>query len=113
MDSPSSGVVGYFPQLKKLPPHNHDGTGSVHVYVPWWKYDRTNKFLRGYHIEVYGGRNMPRVEMFNGMDGPLSFHLELALRLNSEREGTGVHPRGIIDGDGQCFSQYATPHLTR
>lgn len=73
MDSPSSGVVGYFPQLKKLPPHNHDGTGSVHVYVPWWKYNRTNKFLRGYHIEVYGGRTMPRVGMFNevmqGIDG--------------------------------------------
>ncbi len=67
MDSPSSSVVGYFPQLTKLPRHNHDGTGSVHVYVPWWKYDRKNKFLRGYHVEIYGGRNMPRVEMFNGV----------------------------------------------
>jgi choline dehydrogenase-like flavoprotein len=65
MDSPSSGVTGYFPQLAKLPPHNHDGTGSVHVYVPWWKYERKNDFLRGYHIEVYGGRLMPRVGMFN------------------------------------------------
>src|SRR3984957_13989306 len=61
METAASGVVGYFPQLAKLPPHNHDGTGSVHVYTPWWKYDRTNKFLRGYHIEVYGGRTMPRV----------------------------------------------------
>jgi choline dehydrogenase-like flavoprotein len=67
MDTPSSGVVGYFPQLAKLPPHNHDGTGSVHVYVPWWKYTQTNKFLRGYHIEIYGGRTMPRVDMFNGV----------------------------------------------
>jgi choline dehydrogenase-like flavoprotein len=67
MDTPGSGVVGYFPQLAKLPAHNHDGTGSVHVYVPWWKYDRTNKFLRGYHVEIYGGRNMPRTGMFNGV----------------------------------------------
>jgi len=65
MDTPSSGVVGHFPQLARIPPHNHDGTGSVHVYVPWWKYDRKNKFLRGYHIEIYGGRNMPSVGMFH------------------------------------------------
>ena len=64
METPASGVVGYFPQLTRIPPHNHDGTGSVHVYVPWWKYERKNKFLRGYHIEVYGGRTMPRVGMF-------------------------------------------------
>jgi choline dehydrogenase-like flavoprotein len=64
MDSPSSGVTGYFPELAKLPAHNHDGTGSVHVYVPWWKYERKNDFLGGYHIEIYGGRNMPRVGMF-------------------------------------------------
>jgi len=65
MDTPSTGVIGYFPQLAQLPPHNHDGTGSVHVYVPWWKYDRKNDFLGGYHIEVYGGRNMPAVGMFD------------------------------------------------
>jgi choline dehydrogenase-like flavoprotein len=67
MDSAASGVVGYFPQLTRVPPHNHDGTGSVHVYVPWWKYDRKNKFQRGYHIEIYGGRTMPRVGMFQGV----------------------------------------------
>jgi hypothetical protein len=27
MDTPSTGVIGYFPQLAQLPPHNHDGTG--------------------------------------------------------------------------------------
>src|ERR1700761_6206375 len=67
MDSASSGVVGYFPQLTKLPAHNHDGTGSVYVYVPWWKYDRKNNFAGGYHVEIYGGRNMPRVGMFRGV----------------------------------------------
>jgi choline dehydrogenase-like flavoprotein len=65
METPSSGVIGHFPQLAQLSPHNHDGTGSVHVYVPWWKYDRKNDFLGGYHIEVYGGRNMPAVGMFD------------------------------------------------
>jgi choline dehydrogenase-like flavoprotein len=67
MDTTSNGVIGYFPQLTKMPPHNHDGTGSVHVYVPWWKYNQKNEFLRGYHIEIYGGRLMPQVGMFRGV----------------------------------------------
>jgi choline dehydrogenase-like flavoprotein len=67
MDTTSNGVIGYFPQLTKVAPHNHDGTGSVHVYVPWWKYNQKNKFLRGYHVEIYGGRLMPHVGMFRGI----------------------------------------------
>ena len=67
MDSAASGVIGYLPQISKLPPHNHDGTGSIHVYVPWWKYQRNNKFQRGYHIEIYGGPSMPRVGMFDSV----------------------------------------------
>lgn len=67
METTASGVVGHFPQLANLPPHNHDGAGSVHMYVPWWRYDRRNEFLRGYHIEIYGGRNMPAVGMFHGV----------------------------------------------
>jgi len=59
-----------------MPPHNHDGVGGMHMYVPWWKYDRKNEFLRGYHIELGGGRNMPGVGEF----GPLC----------EEYEGYGV-----------------------
>ena len=64
MDSVGSDGYGYFPQMEKIPPHNHDGTGGMHVYVPWWKYDRRNDFPRGYHIEMGGGRDMPGVGMF-------------------------------------------------
>ena len=39
----------------------------MHMYVPWWKFDRKNDFLRGYHIEVGGGRNMPGVGEFDGV----------------------------------------------
>ena len=46
---------GYFPHLEKMPPHNHDGVGGMHLYMPWWKFDRKNDFLRGYHIEFGGG----------------------------------------------------------
>lgn len=66
-DSVGSNGSGYFPQLEKVPPHNHDGVGGMHLYTPWWKYDRKNDFLRGYHIEFGGGRGMPRVGMFRGV----------------------------------------------
>jgi len=67
MDSVGSEGAGYFPQMEKVPPHNHDGTGGLHVYVPWWKYDRQNDFPRGYHIELGGGRDMPGFGMFHDL----------------------------------------------
>jgi choline dehydrogenase-like flavoprotein len=68
MDSVGSWGSGYFPQLENMPPHNHDGSGGnylPHVYMPWWKFDRKNDFLRGYHIEPGGGRFMPVVGQFD------------------------------------------------
>ena len=65
-DSVGSDAYGYFPQLEKIPRHNHDGTGGMHMYMPWWKYDRRNDFLRGYHIEFGGGLDMPGVGEFHG-----------------------------------------------
>jgi choline dehydrogenase-like flavoprotein len=64
-DSVGADGMGYFPQMEKIPPHNHDGVGGMHVYIPWWKYDRKNDFPRGYHIEIWGGRHMPAVGMFH------------------------------------------------
>jgi len=64
-DSVGSDGWGIVPQLEKMPPHNHDGVGGMHMYIPWWKFDRQNDFPRGYHIEFGGGRNMPGVGMFN------------------------------------------------
>ncbi len=61
MDTVGSDGGGYFPQLEKMPAHNHDGVGGMHMYLPWWKFDRKNDFLRGYHTEFGGGRGMPGV----------------------------------------------------
>ena len=66
-DSVGSDGGGYFPQMEKVPPHNHDGVGGMHLYVPWWKFDRQNDFPRGYHIEMWGGRGMPGIGMFHGV----------------------------------------------
>ena len=66
-DSVGSSGYGHFPQLEKMPPHNHDGVGGMHMYMPWWKFDRKNDFPRGYHIEFGGGYEMPGVGMFDGL----------------------------------------------
>jgi choline dehydrogenase-like flavoprotein len=75
-DSVGSSLAGHFPQLEKVPPHNHDGVGGMHMYMPWWRFGQKNDFLRGYHIEFGGGRNMPSVGSFDGV--------------NAEHEGYGV-----------------------
>ena len=66
-DSVGSSGGGVFPQLTKMPPHNHDGVGGMHMYMPWWKFDRKNEFLRGYHIEFGGGRTLPGVGEFHSL----------------------------------------------
>jgi len=66
-DSVGSDGEGYVPSMEKIPPHNHDGTGGMHLYIPWWKYDRHNDFPRGYHIEIGGGREMPSAGMFDDL----------------------------------------------
>jgi len=88
-DSVGSSGGGLFPQLTKMPPHNHDGVGGMHMYMPWWKFDRKNDFLRGYHIEFGGGRNMPGVGEF----GPLCEYVEgYGARLKQKcRESYGTY----------------------
>jgi choline dehydrogenase-like flavoprotein len=66
-DSVGSNVTGYFPQLASVAPHNHDGIGGMHMYMPWWRADQKNDFPRGYHIEFGGGRHMPGVGQWDGM----------------------------------------------
>lgn len=59
----ADGSVGYFPSMSMLPPHNEDGVGGMHLYMPWWNYQKQAKnqmpFARGFHIEFGGGRHMP------------------------------------------------------
>jgi choline dehydrogenase-like flavoprotein len=63
MDTVGAGVNGQIPLLENLPPHNDDGAGGGHVYSPWWLYKEQLAgklgFARGYHIEIYSGREMP------------------------------------------------------
>ena len=58
-DTTGAGVSGYIPALVDHVPHNDDGVGGMHVYMPWWLDNTKLDFPRGYHIEVYGGAGQP------------------------------------------------------
>jgi choline dehydrogenase-like flavoprotein len=67
-DTTGTDVSGYFPQLMDGLPHNEDGTGGLHLYMPWWLDDRKLDFPRGYHIEFWGGRGTPSYGALNGIE---------------------------------------------
>ncbi len=73
MDTVMSDVTGYMPQMMGLPPHNEDGVGGMHLYMPWWNCQQQQKhelpFSRGYHIEFDGGRQgMPMPGLLCGSE---------------------------------------------
>ncbi len=52
-------MAAHVPSLESRPAYNEDGTGNMHLYMPWWADNRKLDFPRGYHIEFGGGRGMP------------------------------------------------------
>ena len=72
MDTVGSDVSGYLPILEDMPPHNEDGVGGMHMYMPWWLYQQQKQgkmpFARGYHIEFGGGRSQPDAGTFDGFE---------------------------------------------
>jgi choline dehydrogenase-like flavoprotein len=58
-DTTGTDVAGFFPQLMDHVPHNCDGVGGGHIYMPWWLDNKKLDFPRGYHIEVWGGLGAP------------------------------------------------------
>jgi len=66
-DTTGVSVQGQIPALERLPPFNEDGVGGIHVYVPWWLDNRKLSFPRGYHIEPWGGRDMPGYGFMGGI----------------------------------------------
>jgi choline dehydrogenase-like flavoprotein len=66
-DTTGTSVEGHIPALERLPPYNEDGAGGMHVYMPWWLDNRKLDFPRGYHIEPWGGRDMPSYGFMSGI----------------------------------------------
>ena len=106
-DSVGTSVTGHFPQLAAVPPHNHDGTGGMHMYMPWWKGDRKNDFPRGYHIEFGGGRHMPSVGAFDGQcDHYEGYGVSLKQKIRSEYGTTiGFSGRGEMIPNPDTFCE--------
>ena len=58
-DTTGTDVSGFIPMMTDHVPHNEDGVGGMHVYMPWWLDNAKLDFPRGYHIEVWGGLGAP------------------------------------------------------
>jgi choline dehydrogenase-like flavoprotein len=82
-DSTGVGVVGFIPKMMDMPPHNEDGVGGMHLYMPWWGDHRKLDFPRGYHVEFGGGRRMP------------SFGFMGSIHLYAGMQGSGTPPAGV------------------
>src|SRR5919204_5380314 len=81
-DTTGTDLAGFIPSMMDHVPHNEDGVGGMHVYMPWWLDNAKLDFPRGYHIEVGGGRRMPsagflgNIHNFTGIEAsgkPISF----------------------------------------
>jgi choline dehydrogenase-like flavoprotein len=66
-DTTGASVSGFIPQMVDHVPHNEDGVGGMHVYMPWWLDNSRLDFPRGYHIEVWGGLGMPGYGFMGGI----------------------------------------------
>ena len=83
-DSTGLSVGGFIPKLLDMPAHNEDGTGGMHLFMPWWLDNKKLNFPRGYHIEIGGGRDMPGYGFGGGIQCDARQH---GRRLRREAEG--------------------------
>jgi choline dehydrogenase-like flavoprotein len=66
-DTTGTDVAGFIPAMTDHVPHNEDGVGGMHVYMPWWLDNAKLDFPRGYHIEVWGGLSAPGAGFMGGI----------------------------------------------
>jgi choline dehydrogenase-like flavoprotein len=66
-DTTGTDVAGFIPSMVDHVPHNEDGVGGMHVYMPWWLDNKKLDFPRGYHIEVWGGLGPPGYGFMGGI----------------------------------------------
>ena len=111
MDTVGSDVGGYLPVLEDLPPQNEDGTGGMHMYMPWWLYQQQlagkMPFARGYHIEIGGGRGLPEAGELSGSERILGGGYGVELKRNLRKiYGCNIYFSGrgemIPNEDGYC-----------
>ena len=67
-DTTGTDLAGFIPAMADHVPHNEDGVGGMHVYMPWWLDNAKLDFPRGYHIEVWGGLYAPTAGFMGGIE---------------------------------------------
>jgi len=67
-DTTGTDVQGFIPAMADHVTHNEDGVGGGHVYMPWWLDNAKLDFPRGYHIEVWGGMDVPSYGFMDGIE---------------------------------------------
>ena len=67
-DTTGTDMAGFIPRLADGVPHNEDGVGGMHLYMPWWLDNAKLDFPRGYHIEVWGGHDQPSAGFMGGIE---------------------------------------------
>ena len=66
-DTTGAGLNGFIPKMVARVPHNEDGSGGNHIYMPWTTDNKKLDFPRGYHIEVGGGFDPPSYGFMGGI----------------------------------------------
>ena len=94
MDSTGASIAGIVPQLLDRKRYNDDGTGGMHLYIPWWAYDQQLDFPRGYHFEMGGGMRMPG---YGFMGGIHNFNNLFADRDGNMRASGGGYGKKLKD----------------
>ena len=117
MDTLGTDVDGFLPVLMDLPAHNCDGVGGMHLYMPWWNYQKQLRnelpFARGYHIELGGGRSMPAPGDFSGSErllgGGYGVELKRSVRkLYGAFVGFSCRGEMIPNNDSWCEIDHGT-----
>ena len=102
-DSTGTGVTGFIPKLMDGVPHNEDGIGGMHLYMPWWLDNKKLDFPRGYHIEIGGGRRMPGAGFVGGIHNFTGDRRAVghAARVRRLRQGAEARLPPALRRDGQ------------
>jgi choline dehydrogenase-like flavoprotein len=113
MDSVMSDVTAFIPSLMNLPSHNEDGVGGMHLFMPWWNYNKQSRhelpFSRGYHIEFSGGRRgMPEPGFLNGSERVLGGGYGIELKQACRKlygSFIGFHGRGEMIPNRESYCE--------
>ena len=107
-DSTGTDRMAFVPELMNRKIYNEDGVGGMHVYSPWWLDNKKLDFPRGYHIEVWGGMNMPSYGIgFNVNDMNKFFGEQVGGYGNSLRDDVKKYYGSFIgvSGRGECIAR--------